>query len=530
MEIRLSQELCEAIGVKVLKPYGIDPQRWNWDKGSDINLANFSTAKNLDLRNLIEPFTVEGGALRTMKGAGLAVRDIGIWLHATKDAAGGIPRTVNQFYSLLKWEFGKLEEQDFFFYESDIRGVPIAQAVAKRHGFIAETEELRALYDATIARYNDNVMEVGRQFLAVGSGSDDLDGNKSSRDGWWSSRTNTIRLDKNGEPSRVVMDVFQENDTETRGGRETYLHDRFWYYEGRRGFTSDGDEEDEEEIEARDDEEDFVPPVVPIHPTCAVFDLRRHVRLQVHIDQLTLYVYDTTLGAKLIMPEDDRTLIEILLAGKSDFADIVAGKGGGAVVLCSGSPGLGKTLTAEVYAEVSQRPLFSVQCSQLGIKPDELEEELLKSFSRAERWNAILLLDEADVYVAPRGSNLLQNAIVGVFLRTLEYYNGVMFMTTNRPDLVDDAIASRCIAMLRYQVPDAANQLRIWNVLSSNSGGMIAESEARKVVKEFPHLSGRDVKNLLKLAMLIAKAQQEKSVTAAMIKFVKRFKPTMDLS
>ena len=46
-----------------------------------------------------------------------------------------------------------------------------------------------------------------------------------------------------------------------------------------------------------------------------------------------------------------------------------------------------------------QRPLYSVQCSQLGLEPADLERELLKIFTRAARWNAILLLDEADVYI-----------------------------------------------------------------------------------------------------------------------------------
>ena len=98
-----------------------------------------------------------------------------------------------------------------------------------------------------------------------------------------------------------------------------------------------------------------------------------------------------------------------------------------------------------------QRPLYSVQCSQLGLEPADLERELLKIFTRAARWNAILLLDEADVYIHRRGSDIQQNAIVGVFLRVLEYYSGVMFLTTNRAELVDDAIASRCLARIDYQ-------------------------------------------------------------------------------
>jgi SpoVK/Ycf46/Vps4 family AAA+-type ATPase len=581
MEIRLTQDVLVAVGAKNLKPYGVEIDHTRWERGRDINLAQFSRAKVLDLRNLIEPFTKEGGASTPTKGAALAVRDITIWLGALKDVAGAKPRTVQNFYSMVKryllkeipgqrvyrwdkakncwwafyvgevkyhrryedrghtyparcevslfnWEFGKLETETVNYYEDDIRNVSVARGLAA-HELIGETAELRALYMTTLDRYNANVMEVGKQFWARGSGSDDLDGNQKNEDRWYSSRTNVITLDKNGEPSRVVVDVFRENDKEERSGEE-HMNERFWYYEARKRWTTGGDEEDEEETEAADEaEEDFVKPEVPVHPTMAIFDLRRHTRLRVHIEQLTEYVYDVDLGAKLVLPDDDRALVEILLADHSAFADIVAGKGGGAVVMCTGRPGLGKTLTAEVYAEVTRRPLFSVQCSQLGTSPDDLEDELLKSFARAERWNAILLLDEADVYVAPRGMDLVQNAIVGVFLRTLEYYKGVMFMTTNRVDLVDDAIASRCIARLQYDVPTLGNQMRLWRILADTAKVPLADVEISRIVKDFPALSGRDIKNLLKLGSLVGQARGTTAVTAKLITFVKRFKPTVDL-
>lgn len=584
MELRLTHELIEAIGLRDLLPYGINKDNMRWNSGTEINLARYSRAKLLDLRNLIEPFAQVGSVT---KGAGFAHRDIGIWLNALKDAGGAKPKTVQNFYAMLKqyllkhcpgqrvyhwdtekncwwayfvgkveyhpryvdrgtvypahcnvktyyWEFGVMEAEEVSYYEDDIKNIPISEGFA-HHGYVIETEELRAIYRVTIDRYNAHVMNVGEQFWARGTATDDLDGNKPKNDNYWySSRTNTIRLDKNGEASRVVMDLFREEDKETNRNnrhREETLEERFWYYEGRKRIKANGDEEDDEEAELGDDlEETFVKPEVPVHPTCAVFDLRRHLRLRAHIDQLTEYVYDTDLGDKLVLPEDERALVALLCGDHTAFSDIIAGKGGGAIVLCVGKPGLGKTLTAEVYAEVTRRPLFSVQCSQLGTKQDKLEDELLKSFARAERWNAILLLDEADVYVAPRGSDLVQNAIVGVFLRTMEYFKGVMFMTTNRVDLVDDAIASRCIAKLSYDVPTIENQKLIWRILADNARLDLPPLHLNAIVKTFPYLSGRDIKNLLKLGALVGESRQEKKITLELITFVKRFKPTLDLA
>ena len=44
---------------------------------------------------------------------------------------------------------------------------------------------------------------------------------------------------------------------------------------------------------------------------------------------------------------------------------------------------------------------------------------------RAQRWGAVMLIDEADVYIKRRDDDITMNAVVGVFLRVLEYFNGL---------------------------------------------------------------------------------------------------------
>ena len=179
------------------------------------------------------------------------------------------------------------------------------------------------------------------------------------------------------------------------------------------------------------------------------------------------------------------------------------------------------TLTAEVYAESEGRALYSIQCSQLGIDPDEVEKNLLLAFTRARRWGAVMLLDEADVYVRSRGSDLNQNAIVGVFLRVLEYQTATLFLTTNRPEDVDDAILSRCIARIGYSVPSAEDRAAIWETLSNVSKIKLAEDAIPVLVKEQPTTSGRDIKQLLKLAKVVC---GNDPVTPEVVDFVSRFK------
>ena len=185
----------------------------------------------------------------------------------------------------------------------------------------------------------------------------------------------------------------------------------------------------------------------------------------------------------------------------------------------------GQAVARTVLAATRARGLRS-EPDRHSTNPSELEDELHKVFARATRWNAILLIDEADVYVAARGANLMQNAIVGVLLRVLEYYRGVMFLTTNRADIVDDAVASRCIARLDYDVPPVEDQRRIWRILADTSGLALTDEVIDAIVTKYPRLSGRDVKNILKLAAMVA-AAREVPITMEVIEFAKRFKPTL---
>lgn len=239
---------------------------------------------------------------------------------------------------------------------------------------------------------------------------------------------------------------------------------------------------------------------IPMHCYLYLFNLELHRNFWVHVQNVESYSYKPELREKLVLPEDHRDLIDILTADMEVLADdIIEGKTGGTTILCKGAPGLGKTLTAEVYAEVVGKPLYRVHSGQLGVTAESVEASLTQILRRAARWGAILLLDEADVYIRKRDNDLQHNAIVAEFLRTLEYFNGLLFMTTNRTDDVDDAILSRCIAVIRYTTPpvDAARQL--WKTLSAQFGADIPDELREELLLKYPQLSGRDIKELLKL-------------------------------
>lgn len=252
---------------------------------------------------------------------------------------------------------------------------------------------------------------------------------------------------------------------------------------------------------------------VPIDPSLRAFDLIKQRFIQVDARDLSEYQYDKTLRQKLVLPATHRELLDVLTTDLEDYSDdIVEGKSAGNVILAQGRPGVGKTLTAEVYSEIVERPLYSIHSGSLGTTAEDVRKNLEVIFARSNRWDTVLLLDEADVFVIERGQSVEQNAIVAEFLRTMEYFKGLLFMTTNRSDAIDDAILSRCAAIIQYDVPERDDARKVWDVLVRNAGAtdLVDDALIESILTEYPGLAPRDIKMVLRLALRIATKREQK--------------------
>ena len=249
---------------------------------------------------------------------------------------------------------------------------------------------------------------------------------------------------------------------------------------------------------------------VPEHPVVRVFDLRTHEFFWVHGDNMRAHEYEKSLRDKLVLPPSHRDLLDVLTTDLGAFVDdFIEGKSAGNVILCKGIPGVGKTLTAEVYAELIERPLYAIHSGSLGTTAQDIEKNLSAIFQRGKRWDCVLLLDEADVFVVQRGNNIEQNAIVAEFLRTLEYFDGLLFMTTNRPHDIDEAIISRCAAIIDYAAPSPDDAAEIWRVMSNQYKAGVDQELIAGLVDLFPEIAPRDIKMLFRLALRVASAHKE---------------------
>ncbi|KKZ65013.1 hypothetical protein EMCG_09093 [[Emmonsia] crescens] len=237
----------------------------------------------------------------------------------------------------------------------------------------------------------------------------------------------------------------------------------------------------------------------------------------------------------LVLPEGHRMLLQALIknqveqpkneSGEPDGAneplsmDAVPGKGKGLIILLHGAPGVGKTSTAECVAAQLKRPLLPITCGDIGTTAQTAEQTLESFCVLAHRWRCVLLLDEADVFLAKREKgDIIRNSLVSVFLRVLEYYSGVIILTTNRVGEFDEAFRSRIHMSLYYPKLDEISTKEIWekNLQHIKKSGHDIEIEEDKIrrfankhwlenkYKPSRRWNGRQIKNAFQTALALA--------------------------
>ncbi|KAK3390060.1 hypothetical protein B0H63DRAFT_464718 [Podospora didyma] len=234
----------------------------------------------------------------------------------------------------------------------------------------------------------------------------------------------------------------------------------------------------------------------------------------VSVDKLREVQWNVDAMEHLVMDEEKKKMLQGLVGQHYNReqnkygGDLIAGKGEGLVVLLYGSPGVGKTLTAESVAETVKKPLVALSIGDLAMDEYRLQGRLESEFKRAMSWDAILLLDEADVVLEARSfEDIRRNGIVSVFLRQLEYYRGVLFMTSNRINTMDVAFQSRIQIGIEFKDLDKNVRAQIWTKLLdlSDRSGAVGPGALREMRAEVHrladwNLNGRQIRNVIKTA------------------------------
>ena len=274
--------------------------------------------------------------------------------------------------------------------------------------------------------------------------------------------------------------------------------------------------------------------------------LKNRVWRKLHLDSLKALEDEGNRFETLHIPQKHKIILSALVSmcdkesSNYPMLDVVSGKGQGIVILLHGKAGVGKTATAEAMAADLKRPLYPITYADLGDKPSTVETNLGRIFRYGQRWNCILLLDEADVFLAPRGvSETKRNSIVSIFLRNLEWYPGLIFLTTNLLKDFDEAILDRIHVKLHYPPLDEEftvdifnDQFKRINEEHAPDYRMVHGEDGKKIVKyqvskanmddilrwrkqQYPDpaspnwLNGRQIRLMFQMAMAFARKDME---------------------
>lgn len=133
-----------------------------------------------------------------------------------------------------------------------------------------------------------------------------------------------------------------------------------------------------------------------------------------------------------------------------------------------GPSGTGKTLTATLLGKEFGREVYRVDLSQIVSKYiGETEKNLEKIFTQAENKNWILIFDEADALFGKRtqtksSNDRYANQEVSYLLQRVENFNGLVILTTNFKNNIDDAFLRRFNCLISYNKPNAEERLLLW--------------------------------------------------------------------
>jgi SpoVK/Ycf46/Vps4 family AAA+-type ATPase len=150
---------------------------------------------------------------------------------------------------------------------------------------------------------------------------------------------------------------------------------------------------------------------------------------------------------------------------------------------------------------------------------------LRRIFQLATHWKALLLFDEADVFLEARSlTDVRRNSLVSTLLRILEYYEGIplafpmflqktnrllgiLFLTSNRVKTFDEAFQSRIHFAVQFSILTEQQRKKIWEMWFKKASDKLDPSfewqeyleEEGRLVKE--KLNGRQIRNVFRSAM-----------------------------
>ncbi|KAL5334414.1 P-loop containing nucleoside triphosphate hydrolase protein [Aspergillus crustosus] len=260
---------------------------------------------------------------------------------------------------------------------------------------------------------------------------------------------------------------------------------------------------------------------VLLPPTIQGFGFHDKKWISIPVDEIDKIEWDDKAFEHIVLKDTKKELIQALVAkhtAANNAPSGIKGESNSLILLLHGSPGTGKTLTAESVAELTCKPLYRVTCGDIGTDAEEVERYIKSVLYLGTIWECVVLLEEADVFLGERTKQDLQrSALVSVFLRALEEYPGtcILILTTNTVRRFNESLMSRVQLTLYYPPLDENSRRQIWsNFITTRLTRTNPKAISDQLLDNLDELAtfqlqGREIRNSFRMALLLADFRHE---------------------
>ncbi|PQE11502.1 P-loop containing nucleoside triphosphate hydrolase protein [Rutstroemia sp. NJR-2017a BVV2] len=274
-------------------------------------------------------------------------------------------------------------------------------------------------------------------------------------------------------------------------------------------------------------------------PTVEAFVLERRQWIRLLVDEVKdIEEMPTRKFSDLVLPDGYEKLLKAVVKNHSSSKETTStalekrSDKTALTILLHGPQSTGKRLTAKALASYFQRPIYSINSYDLdtSISAYAGNFEFAEHFRHATKWNAIILVEDADRSFPDPTVRDNRSINCCLFLQELAQHKGIVILTARRKETLDSQLAKHVNVALRY---DAWDTIQKENTLAWKQQLARVEreqqvefsDEVRQYIFEFAReefrkgytWNGRDIKNYFDVAIAMMRSdsksgEEQKSV------------------